>query len=174
MARCFDAGLKHGIRPGFYYSVHANWFAGVTSFNLTDPAKQAAFEDKAMHQLAGTKLCEGSGHGCHDGRALSDLVVSPVVSAEIAQIFEDGGASAAEIWFDAGVRQAPAFVERVNDWVSTRLPPTATCHSCANMKDVHAVSWMGNEETVMPYPMWNANVSSRALNLLQLACCSWV
>ena len=79
---------------------------------------------------------------------LSGLVVSPVVSAEIAQIFEDAGASAAEIWFDAGVRQAPAFVERVNDWVSTRLPPTATCHSCANMKDVHAVSWMGNEETV--------------------------
>ena len=23
----------------------------------------------------------------------------------------------------------------------------------------------------MPYPMWNANVSSRALSLLQLACC---
>ena len=60
---------------------------------------------------------------------LSGLVVPPVVSsAEIAQIFEDGGASAAEIWFDAGVRQAPGFVERVNDWVSTRLPPTATCH----------------------------------------------
>ena len=105
---------------------------------------------------------------------LSGLVLSPVVSAEIAQIFEDGGASAAEIWFDAGVRQAPAFVERVNDWVSTRLPPTTTCHSCANMKDVHAVSWMGNEETVMPYPMWNANVSSRALSLLLLACCSWL
>ena len=58
--------------------------------------------------------------------------------------------------------------------VSTRLPPTATCHSCANMKDVHAVSWMGNEETVMPYPMWNANVSSRALSLVLLACCSWL
>ena len=56
MAWCFDAGLKHGIRPGFYYSVHANWFAGVTSFNLTNPAKQAAFEDMAMHQLAGAKL----------------------------------------------------------------------------------------------------------------------
>ena len=68
---------------------------------------------------------------------LSGLVVSPAVSAEIAQIFEDGGASAAEIWFDAGVRQAPAFVERVNDWVSTRLPPTATCHRCALPRPLH-------------------------------------
>lgn len=126
-----------------------------------------------MHQLAGAKLFE-SRPWVPARSSCSKTCPAPVRSTEIAQIFEDAGASAAEIWFDAGVRQAPAFVERVNDWVSTRLPPTATCHSCANMKDVHAVSWMGNEETVMPYPMWNANVSSRALSLLLLACCSWL
>ena len=58
--------------------------------------------------------------------------------------------------FDAGVKQAPAFVARVNDFVKSKLP-NATCHSCGNMPDVHAVSWMGNEQTVMPYPLYNSN-----------------
>ena len=61
--------LKHGVRPAFYYSVHENWYYNVSGFNLTNPSKQAAFEDMAMQQLV-----------------------------EIAQIFVDGGAEAAEIW----------------------------------------------------------------------------
>ena len=76
--------------------------------------------------------------------------------AEIKQIFVDGGADVAEIWFDAGVKQSNAFVSRVNQFVKTQLSG-ATCHSCSNMPDVNVVSWMGNEQTVMPYPMWNAN-----------------
>lgn len=122
--------LKHGLRPAFYYSVHENWYYNVSSFNLTDPGKQRAFEDMAMQQLA-----------------------------EIIQIFGRSGADVAEIWFDAGVRQSNAFVQRVNDFVAKELP-SATCHSCGNMPDVHAVSWMGNEETVMSYPMWNANTDT--------------
>jgi hypothetical protein len=122
--------LQHGVRPAFYYSVHENWYYNVSSFNLTDPAKQRNFEDMAMQQLA-----------------------------EILQIFSDGGAEAAEIWFDAGVRQAPAFVSRVNDFVASKMP-SATCHSCANMPDVHAVNWMGNENTRMPYPLWNGEESN--------------
>ena len=122
---------KHGLRPAFYYSVHENWYYNVSAFNLTDPKKQQAFEDMAMHQLA-----------------------------EIQQIFVDAGADVAEIWFDAGVRQSDAFVQRVNDFVAKQLPSTATCHSCGNMPDVHAVSWMGNEETRMSYPMWNANTDT--------------
>eukprot|EP00039_Didymoeca_costata_P023435 m.7098 g.7098 ORF g.7098 m.7098 type:complete len:492 (+) comp3647_c0_seq1:90-1565(+) len=74
------------------------------------------------------------------------------------------GNDTAEIWFDAGVRQSNAFVERVNNFVSTKLPETATCHSCQNMPDVNAVSWMGNEETVMPYPMWNTNDAQCSYN----------
>ena len=123
--------LKHGLRPGFYYSVHENWYYNVSAFNLTDPKKQQAFEDMAMHQLA-----------------------------EIQQIFVDAGADVAEIWFDAGVRQSNEFVQRVNDFVAKQLPSTATCHSCGNMPDVHAVSWMGNEDTIMSYPMWNANTDT--------------
>ena len=46
------------------------------------------------------------------------------------------------------------------DFVAKQLPSTATCHSCGNMPDVHAVSWMGNEETRMSYPMWNANTET--------------
>eukprot|EP01043_Picozoa_sp_COSAG02_P072391 COSAG02_NODE_13625_length_1370_cov_2.138474_1_plen_350_part_00 len=99
--------LKHGLRPGFYYSVHENWYYNVSSFNLTNSDKQKAFEDMAMHQLA-----------------------------EIKQIFVDGGADVAEIWFDAGVRQSEEFVQRVNDFVAKELPSTATCHSCGNMPDV--------------------------------------
>lgn len=121
---------KYDIRPGIYYSVHANWHEGVCSFNLTDPAKQAAFEDMAMVQLA-----------------------------ELSRYF---GESLAEIWFDAGVKQSDAFVKRVADFVATKLPSTATCHSCQNFgnPNVHLVSWMGNEDTVMPYPVWNANDES--------------
>ena len=48
------------------------------------------------------------------------------------------------------------FVMRVNDFVKEKLG-SATCHSCANMPDVNAVSWMGNEQTKMSYPLWNAN-----------------
>ena len=65
--------------------------------------------------------------------------------------------------FDGGVRQAPPFVQRMNDFVHTKLPGKAWCHSCtmgnvaASMNDVSAVSWMGNEGTVMPYPLYNAN-----------------
>eukprot|EP00912_Choanoflagellata_sp_UC4_P001158 UC4_evm1s721 len=121
---------KYGIRPGFYYSVHANWHKGVCSFNLTDPVKQAAFEDMAMLQLA-----------------------------ELSKYF---GSDLAEIWFDAGVKQSNAFVKRVANFVATKLPSTATCHSCQNfgIPNVHMVSWMGNENTVMPYPVWNANDDS--------------
>eukprot|EP01052_Picozoa_sp_SAG31_P027659 SAG31_NODE_2604_length_5397_cov_18.535296_2_plen_234_part_00 len=92
--------LKHGVRPAFYYSVHENWYYNVSAFNLTDPAKQQAFEDMAMHQLA-----------------------------EITQIFAAAGADVAQIWFDAGVRQAPAFVQRVNDFVATKLPSTVPLSS---------------------------------------------
>jgi alpha-L-fucosidase len=118
---------KFGVRPAFYYSVHENWYEGISSFQVSDPEAQAAYEDMAMLQLR-----------------------------EILQIFADGGAEPAEIWFDAGVKQTDGFVARVNSWVSSQMP-NATCHSCSNMPDVHAVSWMGNEETVMKYPMWNAN-----------------
>jgi hypothetical protein len=37
------------------------------------------------------------------------------------------------------------------------LSESATCHSCQNLPDANIVSWMGNEETRMPYPVWNAN-----------------
>ena len=63
----------------------------------------------------------------------------------------------AELWFDAGVKQGGEFLARVNGFVDGTLPRTATCHSCQNLPAANQVSWMGNEETVMPYPLWNAN-----------------
>jgi len=82
---------------------------------------------------------------------------------QLTEIAEKYGDDLAGIWFDAGVRQAPPFVKRMNDYVHKQLPGKAWCHSCtlgnaaAAMTDVSAVSWMGNEATVMPYPLYNAN-----------------
>jgi len=42
---------KYGIRPGFYYSLHENWYYNVCDFNLTDPTAQSQYEDMAMTQL---------------------------------------------------------------------------------------------------------------------------
>ena len=125
---------KYGVHPAVYYSVHENWGEHVCNFNLSDAPngpRQKAFEDLAMTQLA--------------------------------ELTEKYGDDLAGIWFDAGVRQAPPFVQRMNDFVHTQLPSKAWCHSCtmgntaASMDDVSAVSWMGNENTVMPYPLYNAN-----------------
>merc|ERR1712080_497439 len=44
--------------------------------------------------------------------------------------------------------------------MGTQLPNTATCHSCENMPDTHMVSWMGNEHSNMPYPVWNSNTET--------------
>ena len=76
---------------------------------------------------------------------------------QLTELAEKYGDALAEIWFDAGVKQSLEFVARVDTFVSQKLPSTATCHSCQNMPSVSAVSWMGNENTVMPYPNWNAN-----------------
>ena len=121
------ACLRHNVRPAYYYSVHQNWYYNVSHFTTPTHAEQAGFEAMALTQLE-----------------------------EIREIFIAGGAGVAEIWFDAGVMQTDGFVSRVNDFVSQKLKG-ATCHSCANMPDVDAVSWMGNENTQMSYPMWNAN-----------------
>lgn len=123
---------KYNIRPAVYYSVHENWEFDVCNFNLSDPIKQAKYEDMVMEQLA-----------------------------ELGKYYGD---DLAELWFDAGVHQAPSFVKRVNDFISTKLPDSATCHSCSNMPDTHMVSWMGNEHSEMPYPVWNANTDDCSKN----------
>lgn len=63
------------------------------------------------------------------------------------------GDSLAELWFDAGVGQQDTFPKRMDAWVAT-LPPLATCHSCSNLPQAKAVTWMGNEEQNMGYPAW--------------------
>lgn len=85
-------------------------------------------------------------------RAFEDMAMLQL--RELAQKY---GKDLAELWFDAGIKQSDAFVARVDDFVANELPSTATCHSCANLPHANAVSWMGNENTVMPYPVWNAN-----------------
>jgi hypothetical protein len=102
----------------------------------------------------------------------------PAARAAAQQQFEDAamlqlqelkdyfGDDAAEIWFDAGIKQSGAFLDRVNKWIAAQLP-LATCHSCQNLPDPHLVSWMGNENTVMPYGstgVWNANTEDCGLN----------
>ena len=80
--------------------------------------------------------------------AFEDMAIT-----QLTELGEKYGEDLAEIWFDAGVRQSDAFVSRVNSLIAKTYPSTATCHSCQNMPNVSAVSWMGNENTVMPYPV---------------------
>eukprot|EP00041_Stephanoeca_diplocostata_P030856 m.943489 g.943489 ORF g.943489 m.943489 type:complete len:620 (-) comp23840_c0_seq18:430-2289(-) len=122
---------KYDVRPGFYYSVHENWYANVSSFNTSDPALQGWFQDLALAQLA----------------EIQDYF--PVEN--VSQVWFDAGIK----------QSNETFLGQMNEWIDNFTQTSnATCHSCENMPSASAVHWMGNENANMGYPAWYSNTAT--------------
>eukprot|EP01065_Artemidia_motanka_P006266 TRINITY_DN1307_c0_g1_i2.p2 TRINITY_DN1307_c0_g1~~TRINITY_DN1307_c0_g1_i2.p2 ORF type:complete len:379 (+),score=116.78 TRINITY_DN1307_c0_g1_i2:522-1658(+) len=120
---------KFGLKLGFFYSVHFNWYLGVNNFQTGQPA-------------LGPK-----------GPVSKDEFISNA-KAQLKELVDHFGSEGPlEVWFDGGV--GPYGAE-IGPWLRT-IAPQAVCHSCdANFTAGGPLRWMGNEEGMMPLPSWGA------------------
>ena len=133
------AAARQGLAPGYFYSVHDNWWAGVNEF-------------VAGHRRWGSS-----------GAPLSPAAYDALAAAQLAELLAvaaaaPGGAPTAELWFDAGVNAT--LTPSIGALVA-RLAPGVACHSCAGFDQRPGgggvgLRWMGNEQAVMPLPNWGA------------------
>ena len=121
---------KHGLKLGFFYSVHFNWWLGVNGYEVGHPRI-----DRALPNLTQAEF----------------LAVAKAQLTELADRF--GPEGPVEIWFDGGTGVNTAAISPT----VMRVAPGAVCHSCEpNFTDGGTVRWMGNEAGVMPLPSWGS------------------
>ena len=120
---------KYGLKLGFFYSVHFNWFLGVDGY-------------KVGHSPLGPKRYTQEEY----------LEIAKGQLREIIAYFGDEGPL--EIWFDGGTGPSAAEIGPV----VLDAAPGAVCHSCySNFTKGGSVRWMGNEEGMMPLPSWGSD-----------------
>jgi len=131
---------KHGVRPGYFYSMHFNWFLGVDGFEV--------------------------GHPPLGPRSYTQQEYLAIAEAQLREIFSNSsfGEAPAELWFDGGTGPNNATAARV----VREVAPRAMCHSCepftqdpADPRRGYGVRWMGNEEASMPLPSWGASTGGQ-------------
>ena len=121
---------KYGLKLGFFYSVHFNWWLGVDHYQVGHP--------RIDHSLPNLTQAEY-------------LEVAKAQLTELAARFGPDGP--VEIWFDGGTG---LNTEELAGTVM-KVAPTAVCHSCRNnYTTAGSVRWMGNEDGQMPLPSWGA------------------
>ena len=122
---------KYGLKLGFFYSVHFNWFLGVDGFKVGHPP----LGPRSYTQAEYSAIAQGQ-------------------LREIITLFGDEGPL--EVWFDGGTGlSAGAIGPTIMD-----AAPNAVCHSCySNFTKAGSVRWMGNENGVMPLPSWGPSTS---------------
>jgi len=76
---------RHGVRPGFFYSLHFNWFLGVDGFKV--------------------------GHPPLGPRSYSQAEFLDIASAQMKELL-GGYAEAGEVWFDGGTGPSNATAAR--------------------------------------------------------------
>eukprot|EP00040_Diaphanoeca_grandis_P029076 m.169306 g.169306 ORF g.169306 m.169306 type:complete len:509 (-) comp31560_c7_seq1:37-1563(-) len=127
---------KFGLKLGFFYSVHFNWYLGVDGYKVGHPPLgPKTYTQQEYLQIAQAQL------------------------KEIIDMFGDEGPL--EVWFDGGTGPNSAAIGPV----VRQAAPNAVCHSCyANFSGPNAgpVRWMGNEEGAMPLPSWAASSENSA------------
>eukprot|EP00730_Choanoeca_flexa_P005344 TRINITY_DN11927_c0_g8_i1.p1 TRINITY_DN11927_c0_g8~~TRINITY_DN11927_c0_g8_i1.p1 ORF type:complete len:500 (+),score=78.50 TRINITY_DN11927_c0_g8_i1:22-1500(+) len=120
-----------GIKPGFFYSTHYNWYLGVNDFKV------------GWQPLGGVSYTQDEYNA-----------ITAVQLKELLDMSDDW----IEIWFDGGVETGinPSIAPVVQ-----QLGRKAMCHSCVNFTQDendpslgYGVRWMGNEDGVMPLPSW--------------------
>ena len=121
---------KYGLKLGFFYSVHFNWWLGVNGYKVGHPRIDHALPNLTQAEfikIAKTQLTELSDRFGPDG---------PV-----------------EIWFDGGGGPNTAATSST----VLKVAPGAVCHSCVpNFTKGGTARWMGNEAGDMPLPSWGA------------------
>ena len=122
---------KYGVRAGFFYSLHFNWYLGVDGFKVGHPP----LGPRSYTQEEYLKIAEAQ---------LDELVGNP-----------DYGDGILEFWFDGGAGPSNATAARALG----KHVPRAICHSCLGFSQ-SPVRWMGNEEGSMPLPSWGAASAS--------------
>ena len=122
---------KYGLKLGFFYSVHFNWFLGVDGFKVGHPP----LGPRSYTQAEYSAIAQGQ-------------------LREIITLFGDEGPL--EVWFDGGTGlSAGAIGPTIMD-----AAPNAVCHSCySNFTKAGSVRWMGNENAFMPLPSWGPSTS---------------
>ena len=120
---------KFGLKLGFFYSVHFNWFLGVDGFKVGHPP----LGPRSYTQEEYVAIAQGQ-------------------LTEIIEMFGDEGPL--EVWFDGGTGSS---ARAVSETIMANAP-NAVCHSCySNFTKGGSVRWMGNENGVMPLPSWGAD-----------------
>ena len=141
MADFLKSCASRNIAPGFFYSTHFDWIAGVNEYKVGHPRvyggpslTQQQYEDLVLAEL-------------------SELAARYRTADNTSSLWQ-------EVWFDGGVDNT--LTPRVGPLVR-QLFPNATCHSCfgftqasAAANDGRGLRWMGNEEGSMPLPSWGA------------------
>jgi alpha-L-fucosidase len=131
---------KHGVRPGYFYSMHFNWFLGVDGFEV--------------------------GHPPLGPRSYTQQEYLAIAEAQLREIFSNSsfGEAPAELWFDGGTGPSNATAARI----VREVAPRAMCHSCepftqdpADPRRGYGVRWMGNEYGRMPLPSWGASTGGQ-------------
>ena len=121
---------KYGIKLGFFYSTHYNWYLGVNEFKVGWPPL--------------------------GGKNYTQQQFDKIASQQVEELLTQYG-EVDQIWFDGGVRSdlTPSIAGVVEKYA-----PKATCHSCIPFERNVGSRWMGNEEGVMPIPSWAASTGS--------------
>lgn len=133
MREYVDAAARHNIRTGVFYSVHFNWYYGVSEFVVGHPAL-------------------GVNNVTQD-------VYNRLAQEQLEELLNNYG-PLGELWFDGGINLT-ANALPVD--VVQALKPRPMCHSCINCtQDAvdpsvgYGIRWMGNEEGSMPLPSWSS------------------
>jgi hypothetical protein len=123
---------KYGLKTGFFYSVHFNWWLGVHDYQLGHPRL-----DPRLPNLTDTA---------------EFLYLVRLQLIELATLF--GKEGPLEIWLDGGPGPYASVIGP-----SLRLvAPNAVCHSCLpEFTQAGTVRWMGNENGIMPLPSWSGS-----------------
>ena len=124
---------KYNLTLGIFYSVHMNWYAGVTNGAVNaDPIGPTNYTQQSFVDMAGAQI------------------------KEIADLF-DGNLF--ELWFDAGVDNDLHLKYGLGDAIRAAAP-NAICHGCLET-DGGPIRWMMNEIGVQALPSWGALNSTR-------------
>jgi alpha-L-fucosidase len=124
---------KYGVKPGYFYSMHFNWFLGVDNFQVGHPplGPKNYTQDEYLG-LAKTQLRE---------------------------IFGKYG-TPEELWFDGGTGQnGPTAAEVVKAIAPKAMCHSCEpfTQDPADKSKGYGVRWMGNEYANMPLPSWGAS-----------------
>ena len=129
---------KYGLKLGFFYSVHFNWWLGVAGYEVGHPRI-----DRALPNLTQAEF----------------LAVAKSQLVELADRF--GAEGPVEVWFDGGAGPNTAAISST----VMQVAPGAVCHSCqSNFTKGGMARWMGNENGVMPLPSWGAGSPDKGDN----------